>query len=260
MVKIKIFLSSVWALLVPMFIYSQLLNQMPLEEDYVVRVYPPDLDYDELRTNRLADTPFLRMSREDIRFLKDCISHAQPPKYPQYKPAPDLRNGVFIEVAGIYGIYLKKNQYVEIVNHFLPFGESGYFPKPFRSRIDSLIESYRNLSTSKPFYMRYDSLPVNDIAVREVTHSGFSRGKWFEIVFNVQTDSLQDVPMTYFATCLKKKGFSFVNRRIQPWKSPFTPWDDSQSRQLLVELFPQWASMTNQERMRLLDDVATHAK
>ena len=152
-------------------------------------------------------------------------------------------------------------------------------PKNVRRQIHSIIERYQILQPIQEGITSYDKLPLN-MSAKELlfTRCGpamFTYAHFFVITFYALQDSSIVFPIQYLVQS-KRNSLKVLRRKIDLWSGDaYAGMDEDglflikkssgmvgtartyatneQTNHLLNKYIPQWSSMTNAERMRLLD-------
>ena len=154
------------------------------------------------------------------------------------------------------------------------------FPKKMKSEIQAFIDRYKRLMSCYLPLKRYDHLPMNLSMTRpsKCNIGLLSKGVVFNIRFVVLKDSTYVLPIEYSVLCTKRNGIKKVDRYIELWgEEPYGgtnarglllalrpsdgrivargPATDDETSNLINRYIPKWSQMSNQERMRFLDDI-----
>jgi len=177
-----------------------------------------------------------------------------------------------------YGLFINDSD-IECYNldHIkMPVEFRRLLPKKIESYVKSFINHYHHLLQSTSY--NYGHLPMT-VFVRHATTCFwgiFSRGILFSIKFYVVKDS-KVIPIDYLVHC-KKNGIKSVRRSFS-WRGelPYEGTDDhgrmlvrmdndsirpiiqmssdEEEQRLLRRYIPSWSRLSNQERMRVLDEL-----
>lgn len=242
-----------------------------------VRAYPAN-SYDEFRCNLLDDNVSYIMSADEIMELNELISLAKTPRgFSQNSIFQE--SGLFIEVGKVSGIYLSRKGYREVTGGAGQVGYGNNFPAKLRTRVDSFINKYQQRRTQIPTYHCFNQVPILCRLVSYPFHPyNFIRSPRIIVEFLVSIDSLKIIPIDYVIKGKKRQGVKDVVRTIPFWDyyssqdlgyhwinseviQQYKDKVDSTLYERLVKWFPSWPQMTDQERMRMLDNyILEHKK
>lgn len=231
-----------------------------IQEDDTVRVYAAQ-SIEILRSNCLKDVPCIVFQGSEKLALSELFGHND--FWTGMRFYPSLSEGLFVEVrpqrGEPFGYYMTPKGYVPIVKGATSIRYA--YPKKKKAVARQLIEKYQQLLPMKSKLVRYDHLPMKSTVQRPIACLLCPGSwKWMHVHFLVQMDSSQVKPIMYSVRTRRKKGTLIVSRSIPLlWSYDNstllgTAKPDSIADEMITKLIPKWNSMSDPERMRLLDD------
>lgn len=276
------------ALLIPLFILNStnLRAQSFLPEvgkEDTIMVYA-ERRFCDFFNDEHSERRFIRINRTDLDSLYSLLADIKP--YMLTGGPDEYKNAVFIEVrpkvGEKFGFFIGEDGCRIIVNG-MPghsfFLRSAYFHKKTKPYIKDFIERYKGLMPVRTELKRFDTLPLNAVvrAPMKCNLGIISKGEAFDIIFYALKDSSIVFPIKYSVYCRKKGKIHVLRRELDIWGS--VPYAGTNSRGLLLvrnpsgvkvargpitdayidglikSYIPSWAKLSNQERMRMLDDI-----
>ena len=229
-----------------------------------VKAYPA-VSYENLSCNLLPKTDLCILSDHDIRQLNGFIQLAESSYRHPFRKCSVL-SGLFIEQS-VSGIYLTRKGFFEVTaDNYI--GEGKRFPRDVQERVDSFIRNISNRCPRIHKYISYDQNPMTSHVKLGVIYPPFVHKEWVDVVFYVDIDSVKTIPIKY--SLVGGRRIKQVARTIPFWKyysenyqgrgwEPRTYlWHSKRDEELIKILskwFPSWPQMTDQERMRMLDNI-----
>lgn len=195
-----------------------------------------------------------------------------------------LDDGFFVEIRHgsnkPFGCFFNRKGYTPVPDGRNLFIRTYRYPPKQKEVFLALVEKYKRHSESRKPYLRLDSFPVNCTYVGSLTRCLFSGFRsCLYVDFYVSKDSLYAFPISYKIGYKQKKMVpTFISREYYPWEErPLSRIDQDgtlfffntqgeecsaktfrhksdEALRTLMALFPSWTQMTEQERMRMLDD------
>lgn len=233
---------------------------------------------ESLEMNYLADIPSEEAS-DSLSLLFTLLADYNSKWQDKWFPS-SFGKGLFVErkVNGgrSQGCYLTSKFYTffsDSINSPISYK----YPKRYKTLAKAIIENTIKEDNQEQFFVRYDHLPMNMTCDFDVKCGlgMLSRGQNFHLRFYTVRDSSVVVPISYRIYCTEK-GLRDVQRYIPMWHElPYAGADDEgmiyvrrsngkseligqhtklEAEQLLARYLPSWSRMSDQERMRMLDD------
>lgn len=236
-----------------------------------IRVFPSPT-YNDIRCNQLENQVSFRLTADEIDELNELFSLRITPRGNRLNSLTK-EQGLLIVVGNVSGVYLSDKGYREVLGGEEQLGGGGAFPAKIRARVDSFINKFQHRIPPIRKYYCYSRFPVSCYV--EPYPQRLPYVYWdtrILVKFFVSVDSLRTIPLGYIIKGKKRKGAKEIIRTIPFWdyyaqKDLGFHWkgmdypsglsqenEDSTLYTILVKWFPSWPQMTDQERMRMLDD------
>ena len=237
-----------------------------------IRVFPSPT-YNEIRCNQLKNQVSFRLTVDEINELNELLSMRITPRGNRLSTLLKAQ-GLLIVVGNVSGVYLSDKGYRKVFGGENQWGSGGAFPAKIRARVDSFINKFQHRIPPIQKYYCYSRFPISC----HVEHypERLPYVYWdtrIMVKFFVSVDSLRTIPLEYIIKGKKRKGAKEIIRAIPFWdyyapkdlgyhwkgmdypSGPSQENEDSTLYKILVKWFPSWPQMTDQERMRMLDNI-----
>ena len=244
----------------------------------MVRGYPA-ASFSDLTHNCLKDMPSRELDPDELKLLNQVLLHSS--RSSRWRALQSITNheGLFVEAdenGDIDGFYISRKGLAVIA----PWGfvELRSFPQSICAKYDSLFLHFKPIMPSRRINDYSGHLMLSH--VKSASLSSLSFKKHIKITFYVKVDSAKVQPISYDVVRRAKGGIK-VNHRWIPVRSYYlfdrldennnlvfhSIWNnsgfiskatlshDSISERELSKWIPLWSQMTDQERMRTLDDI-----
>lgn len=231
-----------------------------IQEDDTVRVYVAQ-SMEALESNCLKDVPCLVLQRSERQELSELLGHND--FWTGMRFYPSLSEGLFVEVrpqrGDPYGYYMTRKGYAPIMQGGMSIRYA--YPKKKKAVAKQLIEKYHGQLSVQSKLVRYDHLPMKSNVQRPIACLLCPGSwNWMHVNFLVQMDSSRVKPIMY-SVRTKRKNNALIVSRSMPLLWYYgnstlseTSEPDSIANEMISSLIPSWNSMSDHERMRLLDD------
>lgn len=246
--------------------HAQIRKPLPtIGENDMVRVYAAQ-SMEALESNCLKDLPRLTLSKDERMEIGALLGHNYNKARQRFYPS--FSEGLFVEVrpqeGEPFGYYMTPKGYTPIVLDEMNITYS--YPKKKKEMARELITKYQQRLPMTCELVNYDHLPMKSSLHRPIACLLCPGSwNWMRAYFFVQMDSSLVKPISYSIRTKKKKDALIVSRSMPLlWfydkgilnrESP----PDSIANEQISKLIPEWNSLDDQGRMRLLDNAIREA-
>ena len=261
--------------------FAQIPRKLPdVSEDATAYVYPAKSFWD-IREKMMLEPSTQILTSDELGLVRSLLNATTAMSRERFKTSLD--DGFFVEIRNgsnkPFGCFFNREGYTSVPNDGFGFRTYRY-PKKQKEAFLALVEKYQPHSESQQRYIRLDSFTINYSSVHFGTHclfSGFHSHLYIDFI--VCKDSLHVFPVCYHIGYKQKKMVpTYITRDYYLWsEKPLSKIDQDgtifffntqgkecsakscgissdEANNTLQALFPFWPQMTDQQRMRMLDD------
>lgn len=234
-----------------------------------------------IREEMMRDSSRTMLTAPEMNQIRALLNSTTTRSRRQLTPQ-GYENGFFVEIRNgtdkPFGCFFTKKGYTTVPNNKFEVATYRY-PKKEKAAFRALVEKYQRPEDYEPSPLRFDNYPMNSTCrtMARCLFSGFV--PFLSVTFYVCLDSSSVIPVSYIiAYKSKKHKVRAISRQIPIWEqwplsridsegnifyfnemqeevAPILKYEPSENAlTALHSLFPTWPQMTDQERMRMLDD------